>query len=56
MTWCGRHPKVARITKTYLKKVRVSKAEMKIHNTRLQRSEALPKYDITIKPQLRNGR
>jgi hypothetical protein len=56
MTWCGQHPRVARIDKTYPKKVRVSKAEMKIHNARLERSDTLPKYDITIKPQPRNGR
>ena len=56
MTRCGRHPQVRRIEKTYPKKVRVSKAEMKAHSARLERSPHLPKYDITIKPKPPNGR
>jgi hypothetical protein len=50
MTWCGQHPVVKRITGDYPNGVRLSKAEMKPYEARLQRSASLPKYDITIKP------
>jgi transposase len=55
MTWRGEHPAVQRLTGTYAKKVRVPAAEMKTINARLERSAALPKYDITIKPKLPRG-
>lgn len=51
MTWCKQHPRVVKLEGTYATKVRVSKAEMKEYNARLERSETLPKYDITIKPK-----
>jgi hypothetical protein len=35
--------------------VRVSKAEMKTVNARLERSATLPKYDITIKSLFQKG-
>ena len=34
----------------YAQGVRLSKKELKPYEARLQRSAALPKYDITIKP------
>ena len=52
MNWLKRHPAVHRLTGHYPTGICVPAAEMKIHNTRLQRSEALPKYDITIKPKI----
>jgi transposase len=56
MTWRGMHPVVERLVGTYAKKVKVSAAEMKCYNARLERSATLPKYDITIKPQQPRGR
>lgn len=56
MTWRKKHPVVERLEKTYAAKVRVPKAEMKTYNARLERSKALPKYDITIKPRKPRGR
>ncbi len=56
MTWRKRHPRVERLTGAYAAKVRVSAEEMKAYNTRLERSETLPKYDITIKPKKPRGR
>jgi hypothetical protein len=50
MTWKGRHPEVKQLNGEYPDGVRLTKAQMKPHEARLQRSEALPKYDITIKP------
>lgn len=56
MTWQKRHPVVERLEQTYSAKVRVSKAEMKSVNARLERSATLPKYDIIIKPKNPRGR
>jgi hypothetical protein len=56
MTWHGRHPTVERLPESYAKKVSVSDAEMEWCNARLERSPALPKYDITIRPQRPRGR
>jgi transposase len=56
MTWWGAHPVVERLTGVYTKKVRVSNAEMAQVNARLERSETLPKYDITIRPKHPRGR
>ena len=50
MTWKGRHPTVRRLLGKYRDGVRVPAKEMKSVEARLQRSAALPKYDITIKP------
>lgn len=51
MTWKGAHPTITRLEGHYPTGIIVPKAEMKTYALRLQRSAALPKYDITIKPQ-----
>lgn len=56
MTWKSQHPEVASIEGDYPTGVIVPKAEMKQLSKRLERSEQLPKYDITIKPQKPRGR
>ena len=56
MTWKGVHPVVERLEGAYAKKVRVSAKEMKGYSRRLERSEELPKHDITIKPKQSRGR
>jgi hypothetical protein len=55
MTWRKRHPVVKRLEGDYAEGVRLSKKEMRPYEARLLRSEALPKYDITIQP-LASGR
>ncbi len=49
-TWRGRHPTVKRLAGDYPDGIRLSKKEMKPYEARLQRSDTLRKYDITIKP------
>jgi transposase len=56
MTWKGRHPTVERLMRTYAKKVKVAKEVMRTYDARLQRSDTLPKYDITIQPKKPRGR
>ena len=56
MKWKGMHPTVERLERVYATKVRVSAKEMKHWNARLERSAALPKYDITIAPKKPRGR
>lgn len=56
MTWRKKHPRVERLPGWYATKVRVAAEEMKAYNARLERSAALPKYDITIRPQTPRGR
>jgi hypothetical protein len=51
MTWKGRHPTVKCLQGEYPDGVRVAAQEMKTYEARLQRSAALPKYDIIIKPR-----
>jgi Rhodopirellula transposase DDE domain len=51
MTWKGLHPVVKRLHGHYPGGVRLTKNEMKPYEARLERSKALPKYDITIKPR-----
>ena len=51
MTWKGRHPTVTCFEGEYPDGVRVAAKEMKSYEARLQRSVALPKYDIIIKPR-----
>ena len=53
MRWQGKHPLVRRLHGEYPEGVKLSKKEMKPVEARLQRSETLPKYDITIKPKTR---
>ena len=51
MTWKGRHPSVKCLEGEYPSGVRVAAKEMKLYEARLQRSAALPKYDVIIKPR-----
>ena len=51
MRWRGQAPVVKRQEGEYPDGVRLSRAQMKPYEARLQRSAVLPKYDITIKPQ-----
>jgi transposase len=51
LSWLKRHPVVKRLEGDYRQGVRLSKAQMKPYEARLQRSPTLPKYDITITPQ-----
>jgi transposase len=51
MTWKRRHPIVKCLWGEYPDGVRVGAKEMKQYEARLQRSVALPKYDIIIKPR-----
>ena len=50
MTWCGRHPTLKRLHGEYPDGVRLTKKDMQPYEARLERSQALPKYDITIRP------
>jgi Rhodopirellula transposase DDE domain len=50
MTWKGHHPTVRRLAGVYPDGVRLTAVEMRPYEARLQRSAALPKYDIVIKP------
>jgi transposase len=54
MTWCGRHPRVKRLEGDYTDHATVSNKEWKQYEARLERSTALPKYDILIKPKERD--
>lgn len=51
MRWKGKHPTVKRLHGSYPDGVRVPAKAMKLIEARLERSETLPKYDITIKPK-----
>jgi Rhodopirellula transposase DDE domain len=50
MMWKGRSPTVSQLEGEYRDGVRLTKAEMKPIEARLERSKVLPKYDITIRP------
>ena len=50
MTWKGRHPTVRCLSGEYADGVRVPAKEMKTIEARLERSNTLPDYDITIRP------
>ncbi len=56
MTWQGRPATVDRLAGEYPDGVRLTKTQMKPIEARLERSEALPKYDITIRPKPACGR
>jgi transposase len=56
MTWKGHQAAVDYIKGDYPTGIKVPKAEMEQLNKRLERSERLPKYDITIKPKKPRGR
>jgi hypothetical protein len=49
MKWRGQHPTLKRLHGEYPDGIRLTKKEMKPHEARLERSKALPKYDITIR-------
>jgi Rhodopirellula transposase DDE domain len=51
MTWKGAHPIVSLVEKTDETGVRIAKAAFKAVESRLQRDENLPKYDVLIQPQ-----
>ena len=51
MTWKGQHPTVEKLEGVCADGVRLTKAEMKPVEARLERSKTLPKYDILIKPK-----
>ena len=51
MRWCGQHPTVKRLHGEYPDGVRLTKKEMKPYEARLERSKALPQYDIVIRPR-----
>jgi len=50
MKWRGQHPTLKRLHGEYPDGVRLTKKEMKPYEARLERSNALPKYDIVIRP------
>lgn len=56
MTWCGCPPKVALIDKLYTREREITKSEFSNIETRIERSDTLPKYDFVVKPQPNNGR
>ena len=51
MTWRKMHPTVERLEGNYAASVRVPAKEMKTYRVRLERSEILPMYDVTIRPK-----
>jgi Rhodopirellula transposase DDE domain len=51
MTWKGTRPIVKLIETTYEKGVRIAKDAFKAIESRLQRHDSLPKYDVLIRPQ-----
>ena len=56
MTWQGETPVVDTLSGEYPAGVTRTKAEMRPVEARLERSEALPKYDLTIRPRKPIGR
>lgn len=56
MTWKGQHPTVEALDGEYADGVRLTKAEMKSVEARLERSKTLPKYDILIRPKTPRSR
>jgi hypothetical protein len=51
MTWKGAHPIVRLIETTYDRGVRIAKDAFEAIESRLQRHDKLPKYDLLIQPQ-----
>lgn len=51
MTWNGVKSVVHLLNKTYEKGVKLTKKAMKAYEERLQRSETLPKWDVSIEPK-----
>lgn len=56
MPWQGEVPAVDTLSGEYPGGVTLTKAEMRPVEARLERSEALPRYDITIRPRKPRGR
>jgi len=52
MTWKGLHPMVYLLERTYETGVRVAKKAFQSFQERLERSETLPKWSVTIEPKL----
>ena len=50
MTWKGKHPIVTLSETLYEKGISLSKKEMKLIETRLERHPNLPKWDILNRP------
>lgn len=50
MTWKGISPIVHRVEATYEKGIKVLSQELELYQNYWQRSETLPKWDITIVP------
>ena len=55
MVWCGESPTVDHLDGTWADGVKLTKKEMQPIEARLERSQTLPKYDITIRPKLPRG-
>ena len=53
MTWKGIHPNVRLMDRNYPTGVRLTKAAFRPIAARLERSEILPKWSLTIRPQIR---
>jgi hypothetical protein len=51
MTWKGIRPVVGLLDRVYQTGVRLTKAALKPYQQRLRRSEALPKWSVSIQPQ-----
>ena len=56
MTWRGAPPVGDELEGTYSHGVRLTKAQMRPIEARLERSKTLPKHDITIRPTTAAGR
>jgi hypothetical protein len=53
MTWKGQHPvEVVHLDRVYQKGIKIPKEEMKQVKAHMQRSKTLPKWDVTITPQI----
>jgi hypothetical protein len=51
MTWRGNHPVVDVVETVYEHGVKVTGEELEKYERRFERSETLPKWDVTIEPQ-----
>ena len=55
MKWCGQPPTLKRLHGAYPDGVRITQQDMKPYEARLERSPALPKYDLVIRPSQPRG-
>lgn len=53
MTWKGIHPTVHILDRSYPTGIRLTKAAFRPIAARLERSETIPKWSLTIRPQIR---